>query len=202
MKWNTIMAGQRAGRVVCAIFIAVAFAVPAFSAASKDTGSATDTGIFVEKVAGLPDDFIMGADVSSMLSLEESGVVFRNRAGEPADLFEVLAAHGLNSARLRVWNDPFARSGAGFGGGNCDIERAIIMGKRATAAGLWVFLDFHYSDFWADPSKQQAPRAWDGLDPDEKADALYVFTRDALERLSLPVWTYGWSSWETRQYRR
>jgi arabinogalactan endo-1,4-beta-galactosidase len=56
------------------------------------------------------------------------------------------------------------------------------MGKRATAAGLWVFLDFHYSDFWADPSKQQAPRDWDGLDPDEKADALYVFTRDALER--------------------
>ncbi|NLK61187.1 MAG: extra-cellular endo-beta-1,4-galactanase [Treponema sp.] len=182
MKWNTIMAGPRAGRVVCAIFIAVAFAVPAFSAASKDTDSATDTGIFVEKVAGLPDDFIMGADVSSMLSLEESGVVFRNRAGEPADLFEVLAAHGLNSVRLRVWNDPFARSGVGFGGGNCDIERAIIMGKRATAAGLWVFLDFHYSDFWADPSKQQAPRAWDGLDPDEKADALYVFTRDALER--------------------
>lgn len=182
MKWNTIMAGQRAGRVICAILLAVAFAVPAFSAASKDTDSATDTGIFVEKVAGLPDDFIMGADVSSMLSLEESGVVFRNRAGEPADLFEVLAAHGLNSVRLRVWNDPFARSGVGFGGGNCDIERAIIMGKRATAAGLWVFLDFHYSDFWADPSKQQAPRAWDGLDPDEKADALYVFTRDALER--------------------
>ena len=182
MKWNNIMAGPRAGRVVCAIFIAVAFAVPAFSAASKDTGSAMDPGIFVEKVTGLPEDFIMGADVSSMLSLEESGVVFRNRAGEPADLFEVLAAHGLNSARLRVWNNPFARSGAGFGGGNCDIERAIIMGKRATAAGLWVFLDFHYSDFWADPSKQQAPRAWDGLDPDEKADALYAFTRDALER--------------------
>ena len=57
MKWNTIMAGPRAGRVVCAIFIAVAFAVPAFSAASKDTGSATDTGIFVEKVAGLPADY-------------------------------------------------------------------------------------------------------------------------------------------------
>ena len=61
--------------------------------------------------------------------------------------------------RLRVWNDPFDAEGNGYGGGNCDVEAATTMGKWATAAGLKVLIDFHYSDFWADPGKQQAPKA-------------------------------------------
>lgn len=155
---------------------------PVAASAAGDVDPVTDAGLFVERVDGLSDDFIMGADVSSMLSLEESGVVFRNQGGEPADLFDVLAAHGINSVRLRVWNKPFSDSGAGYGGGNCDIERAIVMGQRATKAGLWVFLDFHYSDFWADPGKQRAPVAWEQLSLDDKAGALYSYTRDSLER--------------------
>lgn len=155
---------------------------PLVASGAGDEDPVTDAGLFVEKVPGLPENFIMGADVSSMLSLEESGVVFRNRNGEPADLFEVLAAHGINSVRLRVWNKPFSDSGAGYGGGNCDIDRAIIMGQRATNAGLWVFLDFHYSDFWADPGKQRAPVSWEPLSLEEKAESLHAYTRDSLER--------------------
>lgn len=164
------------------LLIIALYSVPVAASAAKDTTPETEAGLFVRKVSGLSEDFIMGADVSSMLSLEESGVVFRNRNGEPADLFEVLAAHGINSIRLRVWNKPFSASGAGYGGGNCDIDRAIVMGTRATKAGQWVFLDFHYSDFWADPGKQRAPLAWEPLSLEEKADALYAYTRDSLER--------------------
>lgn len=138
--------------------------------------------IFVDKVDGITPDFIRGADVSSVLSLEKSGVVFRNTAGEKADLFEVLADHGINSVRIRVWNDPFSSAGKGFGGGNCDINAAIAIGKRATARGLSVLLDFHYSDFWADPNKQQEPRAWKGMSVDDKADALYKYTKDSLKK--------------------
>ena len=54
--------------------------------------------------------------------------------------------------------------------------------KRATAAGLKVLVDFHYSDFWADPSKQQVPKAWKSFegDADKTADTVYDYTKQTL----------------------
>src|SRR5690606_7495264 len=123
-----------------------------------------------------PADFVNGVDVSSVLSLEESGVVFRDDAGQPADLFEVLADHEITDVRIRVWNDPFDAAGNGYGGGDVDVARAVAIGQRATAAGLRVLVDFHYSDFWADPGKQHAPKAWEGLSVAETAAAVEEFT--------------------------
>ncbi len=140
-----------------------------------------EAGITVPRVEGLPADFINGVDVSSVLSLEESGVVFRDAAGQPADLFDVLAAEGVTDVRVRVWNDPFDAEGNGYGGGNTDVDRAIEIGERATDAGLGVLVNFHYSDFWADPAKQQSPKAWAALDTAAKAEAVEQFTVDALE---------------------
>lgn len=139
-------------------------------------------GITVPKVENLPADFINGVDVSSVLSLEESGVVFRDDAGNPADLFDVLADHGITDVRVRVWNDPYDANGNGYGGGDVDVDRAVEIGERATAAGLGVLVDFHYSDFWADPGKQQAPKAWRTLSVAEKATAVRDYTTDALEQ--------------------
>ncbi|MBT0995332.1 glycosyl hydrolase 53 family protein [Cellulomonas sp. DKR-3] len=140
-----------------------------------------DAGIVVQKVGGLPADFIRGVDVSSVLSLEESGVVFRDRSGAPADLFEVLADSGVTDVRVRVWNYPYDAAGHGYGGGTVDVERAVEIGERATAAGLGVLVDFHYSDFWADPGKQTAPKAWSGLTVTEKADAVREYTEASLQ---------------------
>lgn len=137
-------------------------------------------GITVEQVEGLPQDFINGVDVSSVLSLEESGVVFRNERGRRADLFEVLADAGVNYVRVRVWNDPFDAEGHGYGGGNVDVDRAVEIGTRATAAGMRVLVDFHYSDFWADPSKQQEPKVWAGMSVDEKVAAVGAYTAESL----------------------
>jgi arabinogalactan endo-1,4-beta-galactosidase len=141
-----------------------------------------DPALFVKKVEGLDKHFVMGVDVSSVLALEKSGVVFRDASGQSRDLFATLADYGVNSVRLRVWNNPFDAAGHGYGGGNCDIATAIETGKRATENKLSVLLDFHYSDFWADPSKQQSPRAWENMSPDEKAEALYMYTKDCLSR--------------------
>jgi len=116
-----------------------------------------------------------------VLSLEASGVVFRDDDGEPADLFDVLADHDVTDVRVRVWNDPFDADGNGYGGGDVDVDRAVEIGKRATEAGLRVLVDFHYSDFWADPAKQQAPKAWRDLSVDEKAGRTREYTADALE---------------------
>lgn len=157
-------------------------AVAAPTAAAAD--GPVEAGIVVPRVDGLPADFINGVDVSSVLSLEASGVVFRDDAGEPADLFEVLADHDVTDVRVRVWNDPYDADGNGYGGGDVDVDRAVEIGRRATAAGLRVLVDFHYSDFWADPAKQQAPKAWQDLGVDEKAEQTRDYTTDALEEFS------------------
>lgn len=46
-----------------------------------------------------------------------------------------------------------------------------------------LLVDFHYSDFWADPGKQMVPKAWVGMEIDEKADALNRYTTDCLQQL-------------------
>lgn len=139
--------------------------------------------LYVKKVDGLTDDFIMGCDISTVLSLEESGVKFYDYAGNENDLFDTLKQSGVNYIRVRIWNDPFDSSGNGYGGGNCDIETACKIGKRAADAGLKLLADFHYSDFWADPSKQMCPKAWVGMEIEEKKEALYQYTKDCLTKL-------------------
>ncbi|WP_081844533.1 glycosyl hydrolase 53 family protein [Cellulomonas sp. URHE0023] len=149
-------------------------------AAAADQGP-VDAGIVVQKVEGLPEGFKRGVDVSTALSLEESGVTFRDTHGQVADLFDVLAQSGVTDVRVRVWNDPWDAQGHGYGAGNVDVERAVEIGERATAAGLGVLVDFHYSDFWADPSKQKAPKAWADLAVAEKAAAVETYTAESLQ---------------------
>lgn len=132
------------------------------------------------------EEFITGADISSYVSLVESGVVFKDANGNPMtdeEFFAALKAGGTNWVRIRIWDNPYDSSGNGYGGGNNDIEKAIIIGKLATNAGMRVLIDFHYSDFWVDPSKYDAPKAWQGMDIETKKEALYNHTYDNLVKL-------------------
>ena len=142
-----------------------------------------ESEIYVEPIADLPDDFIRGMDASAVLSLENSGVTYYNYEGKEQDVFETLAQSGVNYIRLRVWNDPYDADGNGYGGGNNDVATAVTLGKRATAYGMKVCVDFHYSDFWADPKRQHAPKAWEGMSASEKSEALYDFTKESLAEL-------------------
>lgn len=174
---------RRTGRLVALGAVAALLTTaPPAGAAVPDDGP-VDAGVVVAKVDGLADDFITGVDVSSVLSQEASGVVYRDAAGHPADLFEVLADSGVNYVRVRVWNDPYDAQGRGYGGGTVDVARAVAIGERATAHGMRVLVDFHYSDFWADPAKQHEPKAWTGLSVDDKATALHDWTAAALTEL-------------------
>ena len=139
--------------------------------------------LYVAKVDNLNDDFILGMDVSSVLSLEDAGVKYYDYDGNNLDLFEILARSGINYIRVRVWNDPFDKDGNGYGGGNCNIDTAIEIGKRANKFGMKLLVNFHYSDFWADPSKQMVPKAWKDLDLDTKAESLYNYTKECLTKL-------------------
>ncbi|MBD5484688.1 MAG: cellulase family glycosylhydrolase, partial [Lachnospiraceae bacterium] len=147
--------------------------------------SGVEAEINVKPIA-LAEDFITGADLSSYWSLRQSGTVFKDENGNElsdAEFFQYLADGGTNWVRIRVWNDPYDSEGHGYGGGNNDLAKAKIMGKLATDAGMRVLIDFHYSDFWADPGKQQAPKAWADKTVDEKADLVYQFTLDSLNEL-------------------
>lgn len=150
--------------------------------AAKTDGS-VEAGIYVEAIPDISDDFIRGMDASSVLVEEKSGVKYYNFDGEEQDVFQTLAENGINYIRLRVWNDPYDENGNGYGGGNNDVPTAIELGKRATQYGMKVCIDFHYSDFWADPKRQHAPKAWEGMSVDEKSDALYEFTKESLTQI-------------------
>ena len=97
-------------------------------------------------------DFARGADISWVSEMEHDGRTFKKKDGTQANIFEVLKDCGMNAIRLRVWADPY--------GGWSGTEDVVALGKRATAAGLALMVDFHYSDFFADPSRQQVPAAW------------------------------------------
>lgn len=144
---------------------------------------AEEAGVYVEPVEGISADFIRGVDISSIIVEENSGVVFYNEDGEEQDIFQTLAQNGVNYIRVRVWNDPYDENGVGYGGGNNDTATAAVIGARAAKYGMKLCVDYHYSDFWADPSKQMCPKAWEGMEIEAKSEALYQFTRESLTEI-------------------
>lgn len=150
------------------------------------SSAVVQAGINVEKVNGLPSDFIGGVDISSYRALKDSGVKYYDFAGNELDdqgFFNLLAASGINYVRIRVWNNPYDAAGNGYGGGNNDLQKAVDMGKLATDAGMRVLIDFHYSDFWADPAKQKAPKAWADMTIEQKTAAVKDYTMNSLNTL-------------------
>lgn len=144
---------------------------------------AEEAGVYVDKIENLPDDFIRGVDISSIIVEENSGVVFYNEEGAEQDIFQTLAQNGVNYIRVRVWNDPYDENGNGYGGGNNDTATAAVIGARAAKYGMKLCVDYHYSDFWADPNKQMCPKAWKDMAIEDKAEALYQFTRESLTEI-------------------
>ncbi|MCD7729984.1 MAG: glycosyl hydrolase 53 family protein [Oscillospiraceae bacterium] len=140
-----------------------------------------DYGVRVSQIDGLSDDFIFGADLSSIIEVENAGGKFYYADGAEGDIFEILASYGINYVRIRLWNDPFDENGNSFGGGGNDVETDIQIAKRAVEAGMKVCLDFHYSDFWADPSKQTLPREWANYNSEDLRQVVYDYTYDVLK---------------------
>jgi len=163
------------------------------SKSSHDT-TPPDYGVTVNAIPGLPDDFIKGADVSMLAQLEASGARFYDEAGREKDALRILKEHGVNWVRLRVWNQPviardFAtdgltvRAGESAGGVN-DAARDAALARRAKALGMKVLLDFHYSDWWADPGKQWPPQAWEGMDLAALETAIHDYTAATLATMA------------------
>ena len=125
----------------------------------------------------------LGVDLSIQDELDELHPVYTYH-GEKIEPFSFFANHsGISVVRLRLWHNPYDEEGHPYGGGTNDLETFIRLAKRANNAGMDVLLDFHYSDFWVDPSRQIPPKAWKGLDYEGIKAALSQYTRETLLRL-------------------
>ncbi len=147
-----------------------------------DTGLRYDS-VKVEKIPGMTDDMIRGVDVSSYQALINAGVKFYDFDGKEANLFKVLKDAGVNWVRLRLWNDPYNAEGLGYSGGTNDEASLVKMATDATKYGMKVLIDFHYSDFWADPAKQPLPKAWKNLSTDDLSNEIGLYTSKVLSDL-------------------
>ena len=182
MKRKKRLSALAAALAAALLFSACGGAAPAAEEETEGTVMRSES-LYVKKVENLPEDFILGMDISSALAEERSGVVYRGFDGAEQDLFLTLAQSGVNMIRVRVWNDPYDAAGNGYGGGNCDVAAAAEIGRRAAERGMKLLVDFHYSDFWADPGKQFAPKAWADMAIEEKTEAVYAFTKESLETI-------------------
>jgi beta-galactosidase len=125
---------------------------------------------------------MLGADISFLPQLEEKGMKFSDN-GIQKDPIEILKDHGFNYIRLRIFNDPARDSGYSPDKGFCDLQHTMQMAKRVKAAGMKLLLDFHYSDYWADPGRQNKPAAWRNLSFEEEKKALYDYTKQVIQAL-------------------
>jgi arabinogalactan endo-1,4-beta-galactosidase len=151
---------------------AAALAVPALgtapAAAAARAGSVP--------AAGRPGRLeIRGMDISSLPKNEDHGAVYRRADGRRADPVRLLAEAGVSHARLKVWVDP--------ADGYHTKARILPLARRLARAGIGLWIDFHYSDTWADPAHQTKPAAWAGLDTAGLARAVYAHTADVLGAL-------------------
>lgn len=126
--------------------------------------------------------FVKGMDLSTLLELERCGARYYDK-GQERDVLSIMKDYDVDTIRLRLWNDPKSESGEWYGAGNNDLSETIAIGKKVTEAGFGVLLNFHYSDFWADPGKQIKPKAWKDFGMEELEKAVYDFTKESLEKI-------------------
>lgn len=124
--------------------------------------------------------FVKGMDLSTLLELEKCGAKYYVD-GTETDILDIMKKYDVDTIRIRLWNDPWSESGESYGAGENDLKTTLAIAKKVTDAGLGVLLNFHYSDFWADPGKQIKPKAWEGYSVEELEQAVYDFTADTMK---------------------
>lgn len=133
--------------------------------------------------AKLAPDFVRGFDASAVNDPYYKDK-YLDDDGSKKDVFEILKNHGVNWIRLRIWNDPENKNNPEVAGAS-NLENVVDQAGRAKKYGMKVLLDFHYSDYWADPGKQAIPQEWkDCKTPEEMALHIEQWTEKVLASLN------------------
>jgi arabinogalactan endo-1,4-beta-galactosidase len=138
------------------------------------------------RITYMPSEFVMGSDLSYVNQILDHGGVYKD-SSMVKDPYLIFSQHGSNVVRFRLFHTPlWTKELYGAGGTQMyndfeDVKKGI---ERAKNAGMQVCLDFHYSDSWADPSKQVEPAAWSsGLSRTDRWDSIYNYTKSTLIKL-------------------
>jgi arabinogalactan endo-1,4-beta-galactosidase len=132
--------------------------------------------------------FAKGADVGWLPQMEATGYQFYDADGIKKDCLQLLKDRGMNTIRLRVWVNPSNDKASG----HCSKEETVAMALRAQKMGMRIMIDFHYSDSWADPGKQNKPLAWQNHTFSELLNDVYFHTEDVLQALKKVGVTPEW----------
>ncbi|MTE26376.1 cellulase family glycosylhydrolase [Winogradskyella sp. ZXX205] len=145
------------------------------SCIEKDSNGTNDDSDLTET----PISFYYGADLSYVNEMEDCGAIYKDSDGITTDVYQLFKNEGANLVRVRLWHNPDWTNYSNFN----DVKETI---QRAKSKGLKVLLDFHYSDTWADPSKQEIPAAWLNEINNTPAlgELLYNYTYNTLDELS------------------
>ena len=191
---TSLAAAPRAARrfgaaCLLAPLLALSLATSACAGGGDDTASAR-TAAAVSSA-----DFILGADVSMLESVERGGGRFTTADGRSGSALQILRASQVGWGRLRLWHTPVnardvyegdrlvSRKGQPVGGGNNDLALTVRLCQRLHAQGMKLLLDIHYSDFWVDPAHQGKPAAWESLQGEALATAVKDYTVDVLTQM-------------------
>ena len=123
--------------------------------------------------------FVKGMDLSTMTELEKCGAKYYDD-GKEMDILDIVKKYDVDTIRIRVWNDPWSENGESYGAGGNDLATSLGLAKKVSEAGLGVLLNFHYSDFWADPGKQIKPKAWTSYSVEELEQAVFDYTLETM----------------------
>lgn len=125
---------------------------------------------------------MIGADISFLPQFEDRGRRYYDN-GVEKDAIKILAEHGFNYIRLRIFVNPENEKGYSPGRGFCSLDYTLQMARRIKDAGMKILLNFHYSDYWADPQQQNKPAAWTSLDFESLKDTMKSYTAEVLRAL-------------------
>ncbi len=166
--------------------VTISFAILGINSSCKQTNpveNPKDTAVIIPPPPAT-DSFAKGADISWLTQMEASGKKFYNAAGTEMECMALLKSLGMNTIRLRVWVNP-----ADNWNNTADV---LIKAKRASALGMRIMIDFHYSDTWADPSKQTKPAAWTNMSFADLKTAVATHTSNVLSTLKTNGVTPEW----------
>ena len=126
---------------------------------------------------------LLGIDTSTYLEQQRLAHSVYKKDGKPVDPFKIFQDNGVTVLRTRIWNNPYSEDGEPYLAGTCDVDNFIKLAEYVRPYGFKHMVDFHYSDHWADPSKQYLPKAWRNYSFEEVVNAVYEFTKESLLKI-------------------
>lgn len=121
------------------------------------------------------DTFIRGADLSFLPEIEQAGTQFFNADSVAGNVLSIMQSAGCNTVRIRLWVNPSNT--------HSSFDEVYELAKRVKQNKMKVWLDFHYSDTWADPGHQALPSAWNGLSTSILLDTVYNYTKRVMSAI-------------------